>query len=87
MAIIKIKEAIEDYNVKRKPKGDPRMTQRSLSEYVFESLDEAQAEFYISRWCNDKSLTKMQPLHLIRICIKTGVSPNFLFDWEETNIG
>jgi hypothetical protein len=85
MSILKIKEAIEKHNEKRSP-GEPRMTQRSLSEYVFENLDEAQAEFYISRWCNDKSLTKMQPLHIIRICIKTGVSPNFLFDWAETEL-
>jgi len=85
MAILKIREAIDEYN-KGRPKGEPKMTQRSLSEVVLEDETPQQAEFYMSRWCNGKSLTKLQPKHLIKLCIKTGVSPNFLFDWEETQI-
>lgn len=86
MAIVKIEEAIEEYN-KNREKGDPKLTQRALGEYVFPDMDEATAEQYISKWKNDKAMTKLGAAEIIKICLKTGVSPNFLFDWEETQIG
>jgi len=85
MAILKIKEAIDKYNEERE-RGEPRLTQRALGEAVLKDQTTAQAEFYISRWCKGKQLSKMTPTHIIDICLKTKVSPNFLFGHEETTI-
>ena len=85
MSIVKIKEAIEQYNSKQK-RGEPRLTQKALGAIVLNDQTEKQAEFYISRWINDKSMTKLGAKEIIDICLKTGVSPNFLLGWEETVI-
>jgi hypothetical protein len=85
MSILKIKEAIVQHNDK-KERGEPKLTQRLLASRVILEHEESQAETYMSHWCNDKSLSYLKPCHIIQICIETGVSPNFLFGWEETNV-
>jgi hypothetical protein len=85
MAILKIKEAIQIHNKDREP-GEPKMTQRSLGAFVLKESTPDQIDFYMSMWSKDKHLTKLTPKHIIDICLKTGVSPNYLLGWEETDI-
>lgn len=79
--ILKIKEAIDYYNENRE-RGEPRLTQKFLGEIVLQDQTQAQAEFYISKWCKGEQLSKLKPNHVVLICLKTGVDPNTLFDWE-----
>ena len=81
MIILKIKEAITHYNDNRDV-GEAKMTQRSLGGYVLPDHTEKQQDFYISRWCKGEQLSKLKPHHIILICLKTGVDPNTLYDWE-----
>jgi len=79
---LRIKEAINYFNENRKVK-EVKLTQKTLGIIVLSEAGVQQSIFYMSRWCNGKEYGKLKPEHIIRICEKTGVSPNFLYGYEE----
>lgn len=79
---LKIKSAIIHYNDNVR-EDEPKMTQTSLSQDVLPDETPETAKYYMSMWCNNKKTIK--PHHIVRICLKTGVDPNFLYDWETIN--
>ena len=83
MSKLKIKNAIIHYNDNVKKEVEPKMTQTSLSKVVLPDEAPETAKHYMSQWCNNNKVTK--PHHIIRICLETGVDPNFLYDWETIN--
>lgn len=77
MSILKIPEAIKEHNDKLE-RGEPKMTPKSLGECIMKN----NGSHYLSRWKYNKGFSYFKPEHLIRICLKTGVDPNFIYDWE-----
>ena len=79
MSLLKIKSAIIHYNDNVKEEGEPKMTQRSLAALVLPDETPETQKFYMSLWANNKKVIKAH--HIVRICLETGVDPNFLYDW------
>lgn len=79
MGVIKIKSAIIHYNDNVKEDGEIKMTQTSLASLVLPDESPETQKFYMSLWANNKKVIKAH--HIVRICLETGVDPNFLYDW------
>jgi hypothetical protein len=77
---VNVNAAISHYNRNRK-KGDPKMTQASLSKVVFKdgSMSEDTKMQYLSGWQQgNEHITSVRLKHIIRIHHATGLSYNEL---------
>lgn len=80
MSVLKIKNAINDFNDKQQA-DDDRLTQGKLGAMIMPELPASTSKYYISMWCHDKALGKLKPEHIVLICEITGVDPNFLYGY------
>jgi len=80
MSKLKIKSAIIYFNDNVREPEEPKMSQKSLALEVMPEEKEETANNYMTQFANGNKTIK--PDHIIRICLNTGVDPNFLYDWE-----
>jgi len=80
--ILQIKNAINHFNDNRK-ENEVKLTQTTLGIIVLPELTPKVSGYYISRWCNGKQYGKLKPEHVIEICEKCKVDPNFLYGFKK----